>query len=112
MKKLTNRIRVFRVTADGRCLLTYIPWHIQCVRNLIGGPLDTINLFNRCMYLTTYIHRMDKTSKLEPNKLINGVYGDVVICAGLNGVLKDLSDEQYKFLINVFCKKKEGANVG
>ncbi len=39
--QMFNKIRVFRVTADGKCLLTYIPRHINAIRNLLGGELDT-----------------------------------------------------------------------
>ena len=98
-----NRIRVFRITADGKCLTTYIPRHINAIRNLLGGELDTINLF---INLTTYIRRVDKNIKLEPNKKIHGVYGDVVICAGRNGVINDLTDKDYSDLIKIFCNKK------
>ena len=80
MKKLTNRIRVFRITADGKCLLTYIPWHIQCVKNLLGGPVDTIKLFAD-EDLTVYIRRLDRTTYLSPNKKLPGIFGDVVIVA-------------------------------
>ena len=101
-----NRIRVFRITADGRCHLTYIPRHISAIRNLLGGDLDTIKLFTN---FTSYIRRVDKNAQLEPNKKVHGVFGDVVICAGRNGYIEDLSDKQYSDLIKIFCEvKKDG----
>ena len=103
MKSLTNKIRVFRVTADGRCFLTYIPRHIGAIRNLLGGDLDTINLFTN---LTSYIRRDDKNATLEPNKKVHGVFGDVVICAGRNGVINDLTDKDYSDLKKIFCNKE------
>ena len=107
-----SKIRVLRITADGKALITYIPWHITFVRSLLGGPIDTISLFNKSLGLTCYIRRIDKNAPLKQNKRVHGVYGDVVITSGLNGVLKDLSVEQYQFLIDTFCKKKEGENYG
>ena len=107
MKNLINRIRVFHITAEGRCLLTYIPRHICAIRNLLGGDLDTINLVSN---LTTYIRRDDKNVKLEPNKKLPGIYGDVVICAGRNGVINDLSDREYSDLIKMFCSKGDSKN--
>ena len=103
MKHLINRIRVFRVMADGRCLLTYIPRHIGAIRNLLGGELDTIKLFTN---FTSYIRRVDKNAQLEPNKKVNGVFGDVVICAGRNGVINDLTDKDYSDLKKIFCNKE------
>ena len=103
MKSLTNKIRVFRVTADGRCLLTYIPRHINAIRELLGGPVDTIKLFTN---MTSYIRRFDKNDNLDPNKKVHGVYGDIVICAGRNGVINDLTDKDYSDLIKIFCKKE------
>ncbi|MBR2024590.1 MAG: hypothetical protein IKA02_02135 [Clostridia bacterium] len=103
-----NRIRVFRVTADGRCLLTYIPRHVDAIRNLLGGELDTIRLFSD-KNLTVYIRRVNKNVTFELNKKLHGVFGDVVICAGRNGYIEDLSDKQYSDLIKIFCEvKKDG----
>ena len=107
MNHLTNRIRVFRVMADGRCLLTYIPRHINAIKNLLGGPVDTINLF---VNMTSYIRRVDKNVKLEPNQKLHGVFGDVVICAGRNGVINDLTDKDYSDLVKKFCQKGDTNN--
>lgn len=101
--QMFNKIRVFRVTADGKFLLTYIPRHIGAIKNLLGGELDTIKLFTN---MTSYIRRVDKNAHLEPNKKVHGVFGDVVICAGRNGVINDLTDKDYSDLIKIFCNKK------
>lgn len=80
-----KRIRALRIMADGTLRLMYLYTTISAVRDVVGTPLDNINL--GVSNTVAYIKR-DLRGELPENRRLPGVHGDVLVTGG-NGSFMD-----------------------
>lgn len=68
------------------------------IREILGGPVDTIRLFSNAV---TYIKRFpEETDKF--NKKIHGVKGSVLITGGHGSYFSDLTEKQISDISLIF----------
>lgn len=83
-------MKAIKICVDGSFHVINIARSFDKIREILGGPVDTVRLFSD---VTTYIKRRpDETDKY--NKKVHGVKGDILITGGRGSYLDDLSDKQ------------------
>lgn len=91
-------MKVIKVSVDGSLHVVDIRMDFDKIREILGGPVDTIRLFQD---VVTYIKRFpDETDKY--NKKLHGVKGDVLIIGGHGSYLTDLTEIQIKNIQTIF----------
>ena len=79
-------IQVLQLTAEVRIHKVHIKPSVDDIRTILKGPVDTVKLFTG---VQSFIRR--QPNELEENKLVHGVYGDVVFTGGHGSYIAGLS---------------------
>lgn len=91
-------MKVIKVSVDGSLHVIDIRMDFDKIREILGGPVDTIRLFSD---VVTYIKRFpEETDKY--NKKLHGVKGDVLITGGHGSYLTDLTEIQINDIKRIF----------
>ncbi len=91
-------MKAIKICADGSLHVINIKPSFDKIREIIGGPVDTVRLFSGLM---TYIKRTPLESD-KYNKAVHGVKGDVLITGGHGSYIMELTDEQIENIKALF----------
>ena len=91
-------MKAIKICADGSLHVINIKPSFDKIREIIGGPVDTVRLFSDVM---TYIKRFPLEND-KYNKSIHGVKGDVLITGGKGSYIMELTDEQIENIKALF----------
>ena len=92
-------IRVVKVTAKGVLYSKLISSDVEALHRELGGPVDNIKLFSDVL---TFVRR--QPNDLHENKLMPGVFGDILFTGGKGSYLSGLSQAQVNNLALIFGK--------
>lgn len=91
-------MRAIKICADGSLYVINIARSFDKIREILGGPVDTVRLL--CDVIT-YIKRCPDEAD-SYNKKLHLIKGDVLITGGRGSYLDDLSDEQIENIKLIF----------